>query len=208
MKGTSEGRTSPTLLGRLARAPHDQAAWSTFVACYGPQIYDWCRQGALQDADAQDVTQTVLLKLARKLGTFTYDPASSFRGWLKTLTRHAYSDFLQSRKRAGTGSGDTQVLGWLETVEAREELVKRLEKEFDRELMEEAMARVRLRVEPRTWEAFQLLALEAFSGKEAAARLNMKIASVLVARSRVQKMLQAEIEKLEEPERDTSGELP
>jgi RNA polymerase sigma-70 factor (ECF subfamily) len=61
---------------------------------YGPQIHAWCRRWGLQETDARDVTQTVLLQLASKLRTFTYDPAQRFRGWLKTLTHHAWSDFL------------------------------------------------------------------------------------------------------------------
>jgi RNA polymerase sigma-70 factor (ECF subfamily) len=38
------------------------------------------------------------------------------------------------------------------------------------------------------------------SGAEAAQALGMKVATVFVARSKVQKMLQEEIRKLEEPE--------
>src|SRR5262249_27845754 len=89
MDQPSDSETSPTLLGRLRLDPSDQASWKTFVQRYGPKIYGWCRGWNLQDADAQDVTQNVLLKLAAKLSTFHYDPAGSFRGWLKTLTHHA-----------------------------------------------------------------------------------------------------------------------
>jgi DNA-directed RNA polymerase specialized sigma24 family protein len=59
------------------------------------------------------------------------------------------------------------------------------------------MARVRLRVQPHTWQAFQLLALEGRSGAEVAAQLNMKVATVFVARSKVQKMIQEEVRQLE-----------
>ena len=46
-------KTSPTLLGRLRRDPKDQAAWSEFVARYGPRIRRWCHGWGLQEADAQ-----------------------------------------------------------------------------------------------------------------------------------------------------------
>src|SRR5262245_62476607 len=103
-------RTSVTLLGRLRQDCTDQSAWAVFVRRYGPKIYCWCRQWSLQEADAQDVTQDVLTKLAAKLRTFAYDPAKNFRSWLKTLTHHAWQDFLESRGRPGLGSGDTAVL--------------------------------------------------------------------------------------------------
>jgi RNA polymerase sigma-70 factor (ECF subfamily) len=141
----------------------------------------------------------VLLKLANKMRTFTYDPAGSFRGWLKTVTRHTWSELRQAQERHGVGSGDTEVLGRLQTIEAREDLVKCLEEEFDQELLEEATARVRLRVAPHTWEAFRLVALEHRSGAEAAAALDMKVATVFVAKSKVQKMLREEVRRLEGP---------
>src|SRR5262249_57495976 len=91
---SSGARTSKTLLNRL-RSPLDQAAWNEFVERYGRRIYGWCRQWGLQEADAQDVTQDVLLRLARKMRSFAYDPSRSFRGWLRTLTHHASTHFLQ-----------------------------------------------------------------------------------------------------------------
>ena len=197
MGGPYDSGTRITLLGRLRRDPTNQAAWGEFVEHYGRKIYGWCRKWNLQEADAQDVTQNVLLKLAQKLREFTYDPSRSFRAWLKTLTHHAWSDFVESRQRPGLGSGDSQVGGLLGSIEAREDLVKHLEAEFDRELLEEAMQRVRLRVAPQTWQAFTLTALEGCSGAEAAERIPMQVAQVFVAKRRVQKMLQEEVAKLE-----------
>lgn len=202
MADDPQSRTSPTLLGKLRQDPADQAAWGRFVDYYGPRIHGWCRRWGLQDADAQDVTQTVLVRLSAKLGSFSYDPKRSFRAWLKTLTRHALSDFLAGRRRPGRGSGDDEVWALLETVEAREDLVRRLEEEFDRELLQEAMARVQLRVRPRTWEAFRLTALEGLAGAAAAERLQMKVATVFVAKSEVQKMLTEELRRLDPPDAD------
>jgi RNA polymerase sigma-70 factor (ECF subfamily) len=191
--------TSTTLLGKLRRGSLDQDAWSEFVDRYAPCIFGWCRRWHLQEADAQDVTQNVLLKLSEQMRRFAYDPSKSFRGWLKTLTHHAWYDFVKSQQRQGVSSGDSAARAALETLEAREELTSHLEEAFDRELLEEAMARVRLRVEPRTWEAFRLLAEEGWSGARAAGALQMKVATVYVARSKVQKMLQEEVHKLDSP---------
>jgi RNA polymerase sigma-70 factor (ECF subfamily) len=199
----SIARTSPSLLGRLRQDVTDQLAWSEFVQRYGPLILQWCRKCHLQDADAQDVTQTVLVKLADKMRTFTYDPSGSFRAYLKTLTHFAWCDFLESRKRAGVADGGSQVLEVLQTIAAREDLVQQLNAAFDQELLEEAMERVRQRVEPHTWQAFQLTAVEGLSGAEAAGQLALKTATVFKARSKVQQMLQEEVRNLEQA--DASG---
>src|SRR5688572_12038170 len=149
-----DSRTSASLLVRLREAPADQTAWAEFVDRYGRKVYGWCRHWGLQEADAQDVTQDVLVRLAAKMRSFAYDPSRSFRAWLKTLARHALSDFLDARGRAAAGG--SQAVELLHAVEAREDFVGRLEAEFDREVYEEALARVRARVTPKTWRAFEL----------------------------------------------------
>jgi RNA polymerase sigma-70 factor (ECF subfamily) len=189
--------TRVTLLTRLRQDPFDQAGWDEFVERYGRHIYRWCRQWKLQDADAEDVTQDILVKLTQKLRAFVYDPSRSFRGWLKTVAHHAWRDFEDSRRHPQPAPGDNQVQELMRTVEAREDLAQKLEEGFDLELLEAAKVRVRLRVAPHTWEAFRLVALEDLPVVEVAARVHLQVAMVYVAKSKVQKMLQEEIGKLE-----------
>jgi RNA polymerase sigma-70 factor (ECF subfamily) len=197
MSDDAASQTRISLLSRLRRDPNDASAWDEFVGRYGPQIDSWCRRWGLQEADAQDITQMVLLRLAAKLRTFVYDPSRSFRGWLKTLTRHAWSDFVADRQRAVAGAGGSGMFEVLHTLEARDDLEQRLEGAFDLELLQLATEQVRQRVAPHTWEAFQLTAVDGLSGAEAAARLGVPVASVFKAKSNVQKMLQEEIARLE-----------
>src|SRR5262245_21929844 len=192
-----DSRTSPTLLGRLRDTPTDQVAWNEFVDRYGRKIYAWCRRWALQPADAEDLTQNVLLDLARQMRTFEYRPSGSFRGWLRTVAYRALCDLRENRRKAPAGSGDSAVLGLLHSVEGGEDLLKQLEQECDRELLEEAKRRVRQRVEAATWEAFRLTTEEGLSGADAAARLGMQVATVFKARSRVRKMVQEVLSRLE-----------
>ena len=105
MAEPSNSQTSPTLLGKLRQSPTDQDAWEQFVLRYGPQIQSWCGRKGLQDADAHDVTQMVLLRVATHIRDFEYDPARSFRGWLRTICRHAWSDLASSRKNQRGGGG-------------------------------------------------------------------------------------------------------
>jgi RNA polymerase sigma factor (sigma-70 family) len=200
MDSASGSRTSSSLLGRLRQDPTDQSAWADFAARYGPQIYGWCRYWKLQDADCQDVTQNVLTLLAQKMSTFEYDRSRSFRSWLKTLTQHAWSDYVSGRQRSGQGSGDSQVAEQLASLAACDDLVTRLKEQFDLELLEEAQVRVRLRVAPHTWEMFRLTALEGLAGAEVAKQLDIKVATVFKAKSKIQKMLQEELAKLDRPD--------
>ncbi len=197
MDSSLPGGTSATLLGRLRQGAADQAAWAEFVRRYGRLIYQWCRRWKLPEAEAEEVTQTVLVRLVEKLRGFDYDPRKSFRGYLKALTHYAWCDLLEGRRRPDLAAGGTGVLEALASAEARDDLTGRLQREFDQELLELAQERVRQRVEPHTWDAFRLTALEGQSGAEAAARLGMKVASLFAAKSKVQKMLQQEVRQLQ-----------
>lgn len=198
MEPASGLSTSVSLLGRVRGEVVDQAAWAEFVGRYAPRIYLWCRQWKLQEADAEDVTQNVLCKLATRLRSFQYDPARSFRAWLKVVTEHALSDFLAERRKPGLGSGDSAVADVLRSVAARTDLLERLREEFDREVLDEALARVQRRVPPQRWEAFRLTALEGLSGAEAARRLHMNITTVFTSKCKVQQLVQREIQELEQ----------
>jgi RNA polymerase sigma-70 factor (ECF subfamily) len=190
-------RTGSTLLV-LLRDPGDPAAWSAFVARYGPRIYGWCRGRRLQEADAQDVTQNVLLKLVKKLRTFTYDPQKgTFRGWLKTLTYHALSDYLESRQRQGTGTGDSAIQERLQSEEDRRDLLRSLEEAFDLEVWAEAQARVQFQVTPRDWKIFQELTVPGRRAADVAEQFEATVAAVLMAKSRVKKLLRAAVRLLE-----------
>src|SRR5688572_3731876 len=91
--------TSATLLARLRVGETDQPAWAEFVRRYERLIHGWCRHWRLSESDAEEVTQAVLVKLAEKMRDFRYDPARSFRAYLKTLARYAWCDFLEARRR-------------------------------------------------------------------------------------------------------------
>jgi RNA polymerase sigma-70 factor (ECF subfamily) len=198
MQDRNQSDTSVSLIARLGADAMDQEAWERFVDRYGPRILGWCRSWRLQEADAQDVAQTVLMKMGVQIRRIQYDPSRSFRGWLRTISRHAWSDVVSAR-RPDAGSGETVVVGLLQGVEAREDLVRRLEEQFDLELLEAAAQRVRQRVAPQTWEAYRLTTVEGRNGAEAAALLGMKIASVFMAKSNILRMLRDEVRELEGP---------
>jgi RNA polymerase sigma-70 factor (ECF subfamily) len=191
--------TSITLLGRV-RDLSDQQAWSDFVHRYTPRIFSWCKRFSLQDQDASDVTQQVLLKLVSSMQGFEYDPSrGSFRGWLKTVTSNAGRDMVRRKSsNVVTGEGAEVWLSRLVDDAAIASLTAKIEEGYRQELLEEAENRVQLRVKPTTWEIYRLLTKQNVSAKEIAAKLNVKIGEVYVAKRRVIKMLRESVLQLEQ----------
>jgi RNA polymerase sigma factor (sigma-70 family) len=184
--------TSLTLLERLQKNPDDPQAWTLFIERYQPRIRRWCLTWGLQDSDADDVAQNVLVKLFAALRKFQYDPSRSFRAWLKTVTQHAWIDFVAARRR-DPGQIACQIDTLADSAEAQSDLERQIEDGFDLELFEIAMHRIKGRAKPAHWEAFHLTAIEGLSGADAAHRLGIPVGHVFVAKHRVQKMLQDEV---------------
>lgn len=172
-------------------------AWTEFVERYGPRIEGWCRRWGLQDADAHDVTQDVLLQLSKQMQSFHYDRNGKFRSWLKTVSWRAWADYLKAQGRNAAKPGSLGLLEQLDTLEARSDLMDQLDDEANREILEVAIRRIRARVNDNTFEAFRLMTFEGLSGTEVAEKTGMKVGGVFVAKSRVDKMLSEEVGLLE-----------
>jgi RNA polymerase sigma factor (sigma-70 family) len=188
MSRSDEPPTSATFLRELADLRNDEA-WRRFVERYQPLIERWCGRWDLPPQDREELVAVVLLKLVRALPDFRYDRQGSFRGWLQTVVHNAAKDLLRTRARTpgsrGAGNGraddplrDLEAPGSLDGL--AHELDGQLER--DRQVLQQALTEVRRRIEPHTWEAFRLRALEGRPGAEVAATLRMRVTAVQMAK--------------------------
>lgn len=193
MSHIEHSQTHPSLLNRL-RDLRDEQAWQTFWERYRPKIRAWARGCGLKEDDAADITSTVLAKLVKAMPQFEYDPRRRFRSWLKTVVRNAVKDFWRTEGRCpgGRGEGDAEKnLDWIEDPLASDTLVDELNGRLEEEekAAQTVIDQVKARVEPKTWQAFWMTAVEQRKGTEVSAQLGMPLASVHVAKSRVSAML-------------------
>ena len=115
MNATPETRAS--LLIRV-RDPADQPAWQEFVEIYRPIILRLARQKGMQEADAEDVAQQVLLAVARAIEQREHDPRrAKFRTWLHRVAHNAILNAL-TRGKPDRGSGDSALLAVLNRHES------------------------------------------------------------------------------------------
>jgi RNA polymerase sigma-70 factor (ECF subfamily) len=192
----------PTRISMFIRLQENQEqAWQEFVQQYGPMIAAWCLRHSLDESEAADVTQNVLVKLVQVMRKSKYDPKKgNFRSWLKTVTNNAVRDLMRTWNRPGRGSGDATAQQWLLSLEdpqALEDLNECVDAEYRQVLLREAERRVRSRVKEFTWRAFEMTAIEQRSSREVAKLLNLRIGEVYVAKSRVTKMLKEEVRRQE-----------
>jgi RNA polymerase sigma factor (sigma-70 family) len=80
------GPGGPVVTDLVTRARNgDKQAWDALVERYAPLIWSICRRYGLGDADAEDVSQNVWLKLVDQLEKIRLPAA--LPGWLATTTR-------------------------------------------------------------------------------------------------------------------------
>jgi len=187
--------TRPSLLLRV-RNSRDEQAWSEFVEIYTPLVYRYCRRRGLQDQDAADVAQEVLLGVTARIPHFRYDRGrGSFRSWLLTISHRRLCDFFSAKGRNPQASGKTAVHEMLaDQPDAQEEA--RWDQEFRQRLFDWAAQQVRNEFEDSTWQAFWQTAVEAAPAKTVAARLGISVGAVYIAKSRVISRLRIRIQEV------------
>lgn len=189
--------TRATLLLRL-RDRGDAGAWNEFVRDYGPMLYRFVRSRGLQDADASDLVQDVMRSVGMAIGRLDYDKQKGgFRAWLFTTTRNKLSTYFEKQKRlgpVGNGTDQQEMLG--QASDGNNALEAQWELEYQRQLAAKAIDNLKPTIEPKTWAAFELTAVEGRSAEQAGAQTGLSPGAVYVARSRVTAKLRNEITRL------------
>ena len=191
--------TQSTLLAQI-RSPEDREAWEEFALIYQPVIYRMARRRGMQDADAQDLVQTVLMRVAGAVDRWERKPGARFRHWLRRVAKNSIlSELSRSSKDAPMGGSDIQEL-MAEQPAATSEVEQELAVEYMREQYLRAAMSVQSDVNAETWRAFELTVIDGESCEGAAKIIGRSVGTVYAARSRVMRRLRDHIQRLEQSE--------
>ena len=183
--------TSASLLLRLKNA-RDQQAWSRFVHLYTPMLFRWAQSTGLQAQDAADLVQEVLTIVFRKLPDFKYDPAKSFRSWLRTITINKFREFCRRRsvsKHAATQSA-------LRFVADEQDASSDWDLTYQRSLFESAMKILEPEFRPKTWQAVKKFVIENRPAADIAEETGVSVWTIYSAKSRLMARLREELKGL------------
>jgi RNA polymerase sigma factor (sigma-70 family) len=197
--------TRRSLLDRL-RDWEDHASWREFFDTYWKFIYSVALKSGLTDQEAEDVVQETTLSVAKKMPDFVYDPARcSFKGWLMHVTRLRIMDQLRRRPPVGcsapAGNRDSRQTPTVERIADPASGVTQdaaWDEEWERNLVDAAMERVKLRVRPEHYQIFYLSAVKGLKTGEVARMLQVNIGHVYLIRHRLAKDVKREVERLKE----------
>lgn len=179
--------------------PTNRDAWDLFARIYRPAIVRIAMARGLQHADAQDLSQQVLMAVARAIGTWEkHDESTRFRHWLSRITKNAIINALTRRPKdqAVGGSSIEELLR--EVVDRDQATTAFLANQLRRELYLQAAEMIKEEFRPDSWQAFELSVTGELTIEEVAGQLGKSVGAIYTARSRIMFRLREIIAELGE----------
>jgi len=181
--------TSVSLLARLRQSGEQQESWQRFVQLYTPLLFHWARKLGLPANDAADLVQDVLVLLVQKLPEFNYDPAQSFRGWLRTVLINKWRDVRRMRRVAVTEANADAIAD----AQGTDPVIALDEDEYRQHVVKQALEVMQAEFQPTTWKACWEYMIVGKPAEVVAHDLGLTVNAVYLAKSRVLTRLREEL---------------
>jgi RNA polymerase sigma-70 factor (ECF subfamily) len=195
--------TRQSLLSRL-KDWNDQEGWKVFFDTYWKLIYNAAIKAGLTDAEAQDVVQETVLSVLKSMPSFEYDARKgSFKVWLLRLTSWRITDQLrrrqkgidQKRRVAETSTRTGTVERLADPVGMK--LEELWDDEWENNLMEAALERVKRKVDPKHYQAFDLYVFKKWPVSKVAYTLKINPGRVYLVKHRINNLIRKELAHLQ-----------
>jgi RNA polymerase sigma factor (sigma-70 family) len=193
--------TRRTLLSRL-KDWNDHENWRVFFDTYWKLIYRAAIQGGLTHTEAQDAVQETVISVMKNIPGFHYDARrGSFKTWLLQLTRWRVIDQLRKRDTGfhlepGRPATSTGMAATERTVNPWIELEAVWEREWETNLLEAAVERVKRKADPKQYQIFNLAVFKQWPVSKVARHLEISAARVYLAKHRIGKLVRKEVASL------------
>ena len=186
--------TRLSLLSRLREDGPGQSAWREFFDRYAPAVFRVSRLRGLNEQDADDLVQQVMLAVSEHIKRFEYDrDRGRFRQWVRTIAERKIADHY--RRARPTVSQDTAILE--SKADDRPTPEELWEQEWQLQDMLWCLDQVSADISPRRMEAFRMYVLDGLSAHEIAGQLSMSEGHVYVTRYHVLGQLRKRMAALE-----------
>ena len=195
----------PTRYSLLSRLQDwdDQESWKDFFDTYWRLIYSIALKSGLTEVEAEDVVQETVICVAKDIDKFRRDRRlGSFKGWLRNLTRWRVADQLRKRD-SNLVSGEVGLEASTTLAEPSEipasadaELERIWDAEWQSNLTNTALERVRRHVKEEHYQMFDLNVLRDWPADQVARTLDVSIAQVYLAKHRILALLKKEVRLL------------
>lgn len=198
--------TNKSLLARVRGG--DEISWGEFYAAYKPLILLCGGDCGLNTDEKEELVQQVMAEIFQKdiVGkydpdhvpeniSFQYDPARGrFRHFLRKIIRNHAIKIYRKRKACVSLNDENHPV----ELPSEDKWDGIWETQWQKHVMNMALVELKNHVQPETYLAFEMYAIQDRDVREVASFLNMSVASVYTAKSRCISTLKEIIANLEE----------
>lgn len=190
--------TSTNIL--LGLRNNDANVWRTYVDRYRPLLLGYARKLGLSDHDADDVAQQTLAAFCKAYQDGKYDrERGRLRVWLFAIARNQIITWhRRKRGREVQVAGEPDRTGFFESLDDENRMEQQWDQEWREAVMQQCLAEIRLEVEPRTFEAFELFAAKGLPAEKVAEQLGMTATAVFGAKRRILRRVRELLPQIEE----------
>jgi RNA polymerase sigma factor (sigma-70 family) len=184
------GKTRATLLERL-RDGCDQLSWEEFFRSYWPLVYGLAKRRGCSDHTAEEVVQEVMLRIFEQRDLFQYDPKRGrFRDWLGRVVCNKVAERRRRPSERVRARGGDSPLSLVEPESNETPPDAAWEAAFENALLVVLLDTVRREINPRSFLAFELSALNGLPGAQVARMTGLSRNAVYKSCKRVFKRLE------------------
>jgi RNA polymerase sigma-70 factor (ECF subfamily) len=195
--------TRESLLSRL-KDWEDDDSWREFFGIYRKLLFSFAIKAGLSAQESEEVVQETVISVAKTIKEFQYDPERcSFKSWLRHLAQKRIADSYRKRARQPqineTARADTPRTPVIERMAdpSTPDLDALWEEEWKREVLEAAIARVKLQVSGEQYQMFDFYVLKKMPVGKVAAALGTSAGQVYLAKHRISRLIKKEVGRLE-----------
>ena len=199
----NELKTRASLIERL-RDRDDRDSWREFFDRYWKLVYGLAIKSGLTAEEAEEVVQETMVAISRNLDDYEYKPQEcSFKSWIFKMTKWRIIDQIRKRPpafiKSARSNSEPDRTPTEERVadEATPPLDRIWEDEWQKNLVDMALTRVKQKVSIKTFQIFDLYVLKAWPVREVKKLLHVSAPHIYVAKHRVTTLIQAEVRRLE-----------
>lgn len=175
MSESDHSSTHMSLINSLFSHADDVDVGLTFLEKYKPLLLGVARSRGVRIEDAEDIAQEALKKMLAGFHHFQRERKGSFRAWLRSIAHSASVDWFRNQPKLEVQLAE----------EIAQEVPRALAYEYQTDVMDAAIRKVKLEINPRTWAMFERTRIEKEPGKQVADEMGLSVLTVYNGAKRV-----------------------
>jgi RNA polymerase sigma factor (sigma-70 family) len=199
----TELKTRASLIEQM-RDHDDRDSWREFFNRYWKLVYGLAIKSGLTEGEAEEVVQETMVAISKNLDEYQYKPQEcSFKSWIFKMAKWRIIDQIRKRPpnfiKPNRAASKTDRTPTVERVanDGPPHLERIWEEEWQHNLMDVALDRVKQKVSIKEFQIFDLYVLKAWPVSEVSKMLHVSAAHAYVTKHRISGLIKKELKKLE-----------